>query len=137
MDVREPISPELSQQRIAQLARHLRDLKQRGQPVGNSYQSLMRHETERYLLTCDGCHAGRYFGYIFSDGTVSHCIFTRAQVQPGSGRQRGYVRAFEELAPPRGPGCSCVPSYEVNRILNLDVRVLFDALALTLLSRRH
>jgi MoaA/NifB/PqqE/SkfB family radical SAM enzyme len=137
MDVRQPISPALSQERVAELARHLQRLKRKGLPVGNSYAALRRQEAERYLLTCDRCHAGSYFGYVFSDGTVSHCIFTRGQVERANGRQRGYLHAFEELAPPRGPGCSCVPSYEVNHILNFDVRVLFSALETTLKSSRR
>ncbi len=128
MDVSQPISPELSQARVAELARHLLDLKRRGFPVGNSTAALRRQEAERYLITCDRCHAGSYFGYVFSDGTVSHCLFTVAQVEAGNGRRRGYARAFDELAPPRGPGCSCVPSHEVNRILDFDVGLLFEAL---------
>src|SRR5438874_3454577 len=58
MDVRQPISPELSQARVAELARHLRDLKRRGLPVGNSHPALRRQEAERHLLTCDRCWAG-------------------------------------------------------------------------------
>jgi MoaA/NifB/PqqE/SkfB family radical SAM enzyme len=135
MDVQQPIAPELSQARVAQLARHLRDLKRRGLPVGNSDPALQRQETERYLLTCDRCWAGTYFGYVFSDGTVSHCIFTRAQAERAGGRTHGYVAAFQALAQPVGPGCSCVPSYEVNRILDCDPRVIFSALKATLQAR--
>ena len=134
MDVQQPISPELSQARVAALARRLRDLKRSGLPVGNSYSALQRQEDGRYLLTCDRCWAGTYFGYVFSDGTVSHCIFTRQQAERAGGRQHGYAAAFDALAAPRGPGCSCVPSYEVNRILDLDARVIFSALEATLHS---
>ena len=134
MDVQQPISPQLSQDRIARLARHLRDLKRRGLPVGNSYAVLERQEGERYLLNCERCWAGTYYGDVFSDGTVSHCIFTQAQVERGNGRTRGYLRAFQELAPPVGPGCSCVPSYEVNHMLDFDPRVLFGALDVALRS---
>lgn len=135
MDVSRPIAPQIEQVRVAELARRLRQLKKAGRPVGNSYAALDRQESQRYLLSCEGCYAGSYYGYVFSDGTVSHCIFTRAQVPPRSGREVGYVRAFRELAPPVGPGCSCVPSYEVNRILAFDARVLFGALE-TVLRRR-
>jgi MoaA/NifB/PqqE/SkfB family radical SAM enzyme len=135
MDVNQPISPALSQSRVAELARHLLDLKRRGLPVGNSSASLRRQAAERYLITCDRCHAGSYFGYVFSDGTVSHCLFTLAQVEAGNGRRHGYAHAFQNLAPPQGPGCSCVPSHEVNRILDFDVGLLFDALGVAL-SRR-
>jgi hypothetical protein len=93
---------------------------------------LQRQEVERYLLTCDRCWAGTYFGYVFSDGTVSHCIFTRAQAERAGGPKRGYVAAFDALQSPVGPGCSCVPSYEVNHILDFDARVIFSALEATL-----
>jgi MoaA/NifB/PqqE/SkfB family radical SAM enzyme len=134
MDVRQPIAPALSQARVAELAHRLLELKQRGMPVGNSSTALQRQAAERYLITCDQCHAGSYFGYVFSDGTVSHCIFTQAQVTRGNGRTHGFVRAFHELAAPSGPGCSCLPSHEVNRILDFDARVLFDALDVALTS---
>lgn len=130
-----PISPALSQERIGELARHLRDLKRRGQPVGNSYEALERQGAQRYLTTCDACYAGTYFGYVFSDGTLSHCIFTQGHVERGNGRKHGYLRAFQELPAPKGPGCSCVPYHEVNQILNFDVRVLFGALDVVLKSR--
>lgn len=135
MDVSRPIAPQIDEARVVGLARRLRHLKKAGRPVGNSYAALDRQESQRYLLSCEGCYAGSYYGYVFSDGTVSHCIFTRAQVPPRNGRDVGYVRAFGELAPPVGPGCSCVPSYEVNRMLDLDARVVFGALD-TVLRRR-
>jgi hypothetical protein len=134
MDVEKPLAPALSQERIVQVVDHLRALKRRGQPVGNSYSALDRQAADRYLLNCDQCYAGSYYGYVFSDGTVSHCIFTAAQVERGNGRTRGYLRAFHELAAPQGAGCSCVPSYEVNHILQFDTRVLFDALEVALKS---
>lgn len=132
MDVLRPIAPSLRQERIARLARHLRARKREGAPVGNSDASLQRQEEQRYLLGCDACWAGTYYGYVFSDGTVSHCLLTRGQVATGNGRLRGFARAFEELAPPTGPGCACVPSYEVNRILDLDLRLLASAVDVAL-----
>ena len=132
MDVRRPVAPEIRQERIADLARHLLDRKRQGLPVGNSARSLERQMQARYLLDCAHCWAGTYYGYVFSDGTVSHCLLTRAQVPVGNGRALGYLRAFEALAQPAGPGCACVPSYEVNRILDLDVGLLFSALDVAL-----
>jgi MoaA/NifB/PqqE/SkfB family radical SAM enzyme len=133
MDVRlQAIAPELSQARVAELARHLQDLKRQGQPVGNSVPSLKRQESERFLLTCDECWGGTYFGYVFSDGTVSHCLFTHEQAERAGGRTRGYVTAFNDLAQPVGRGCSCMPTYEMNHILDFDVRVIFSALEATL-----
>jgi MoaA/NifB/PqqE/SkfB family radical SAM enzyme len=136
MEVNQPIAPGLSQERVAQLARHLRDLKRCGAPVGNSYAALQAHETRRHLLSCDGCFAGSYYGYVFSDGTVSHCIFTHRQVARRNGPEQGYAQAFQALAAPRGDGCSCVPSFEVNRLLHLDPRVVFGALDIALRARR-
>jgi MoaA/NifB/PqqE/SkfB family radical SAM enzyme len=129
-----PLSPEISDGRIAELARHLRDLKERGEPVGNSYGSLRSQEQRRYLTTCDECFGGRYFGYVFSDGTIAHCIFMQAHVERSNGRKHGYARAFEDLGAPDGPGCSCLPYHEVNRILRFDVGVLFGALDVALRS---
>lgn len=128
------VSPGLSQVRVAELARHLRDLKKRGRRVGNSYESLKSQESRRYLTTCDECFGGTYFGYIFSDGTLSHCIFTQAHVERGNGRTHGFARAFQDLAPPQATGCSCLPYHEVNRMLSFDVRVLFGALDVALRS---
>jgi MoaA/NifB/PqqE/SkfB family radical SAM enzyme len=128
------VSPTLSQARIAELARHLTDLKRRGLPVGNSYGALQRQATQRYLTTCEECYAGMYFGYVFSDGTVSHCIFSQAHVERGNGRKHGYAEAFRALTPFNGPGCSCLPYHEVNRMLSFDVRVLFGALEVALRS---
>src|SRR6185369_15757523 len=58
MDVSQPISPELSQSRVAELARHLGALMKKGFPVGNSYAALDRQAAQRYLVTCDRCWAG-------------------------------------------------------------------------------
>jgi MoaA/NifB/PqqE/SkfB family radical SAM enzyme len=58
MDVLRPIAPGLRQERIAGLARHLRDRKRQGLPVGNSDPSLDRQERQRYLLDCAHCWAG-------------------------------------------------------------------------------
>jgi MoaA/NifB/PqqE/SkfB family radical SAM enzyme len=134
MDVDQPLSPALTQARVAELALQLLDRKRRGLPVGNSEVALERQRDARYLITCDNCYAGSYYGYLFSDGTVSHCIFTQQQVERGNGRRQGYVNAFRALAPPTGPGCSCVPLHEVNRMLHLDVRVVYGALAVALKS---
>jgi MoaA/NifB/PqqE/SkfB family radical SAM enzyme len=135
MDVLKPVAPNIAQERVAELARHLTERKRQGWAVGNSYEALRHQERERYLLSCDHCWAGTYYGYVFSDGTVSHCLLTQAQVERGNGRTQGYVRAFEQLAQPTGPGCSCVPSHEVNHILDFDARVLFGALDVTLNRR--
>ena len=128
MDVSLPIAPAVSGDRIAALADRLLARKREGWPVGNSVAMLEAQRERRVLGGCDDCHAGTYFAYVFSDGTVSHCLFTAGQVESGNGRERGFVRAFQELAAPEGPGCSCVPSHEVNRMLDFDPRALRNAL---------
>jgi MoaA/NifB/PqqE/SkfB family radical SAM enzyme len=129
-DVDLPVAPRLSEARIAEVAGRLLALRAAGQPVGNSRAILEAQRRGRYLGSCADCHAGRYYGYVLSDGTVAPCLLTQWQVPRGNGRERGFVRAFHELAAPTGPGCSCVPTHEVNRILDFDVGVLFDALDL-------
>jgi MoaA/NifB/PqqE/SkfB family radical SAM enzyme len=129
-DVALPVAPRLTDARVAALADRLLELKAKGLPVGNSRSILETQRRQRYLGACADCHAGRYYGYVLSDGTVAPCLFTQGQVPRGNGRERGFLRAFHEIAAPEGPGCSCVPTHEVNRILDFDAGVLFDALAL-------
>lgn len=128
MDVSRPIAPAVSGDRVAAMADRLLARKRDGWPVGNSIAMLEAQRARRVLGGCDDCYAGTYFAYVFSDGTVSHCLFTAGQVASGNGRERGFVRAFEELAAPEGQGCSCVPSHEVNRMLDLDPRALRNAI---------
>jgi MoaA/NifB/PqqE/SkfB family radical SAM enzyme len=132
MDVSLPIAPAVSRERIAALAEKLLARKREGWPVGNSIQILEAQRERRVLGGCDDCYAGTYFAYVFSDGTVSHCLFTAGQVAAANGRDRGFVKAFEELAAPEGQGCSCVPSHEVNRMLDFDPRALRNALGTVL-----
>jgi MoaA/NifB/PqqE/SkfB family radical SAM enzyme len=128
MDVSLPIAPGVTAARVAALTDQLAARKREGWPVGNSLAILEAQRERRYLGGCEGCYAGTYFAYVFSDGTVSPCLFTAGQVPPGNGRARGFLRAFQELGAPEGPGCSCVPSHEVNRMLDFDPRVLRNAL---------
>lgn len=135
VDVALPIAPELSDEHITGLAHELLRLKREGWPVGNSRPVLEQQARGRYIGACADCHAGSYYGYIFSDGTVAPCLLTHAQAPFENGPRAGFLRAFEALEQPRGPGCSCVPTHEVNHVLDFDVRVVFSALALALASR--
>lgn len=134
MDVSLPIAPTVTSARVARMTEKLAARKREGWPVGNSFAILETQREQRYLGGCDACYAGTYFAYVLSDGTVSHCLFTQGQVPQGNGRDRGFLRAFQELYAPEGPGCSCVPSHEVNRMLDFDPRVLSNALG-TVLAR--
>ncbi len=136
-DVALPVAPRLTDARVTALADRVLELKQKGLPVGNSRSILEAQRRRRDLGACVDCYAGRYYGYVLSDGTVAPCLFTQGQVPRGNGRERGFLRAFHELAAPEGPGCSCVPTHEVNRILDFDAAVLFDALAIALAGARR
>ena len=127
VDVRLPLAPRIDDEGVEALLARLLRLKEDGWPVGNSRPILTAQRDARYIGTCADCHAGRYYGYVFSDGTVAPCLLTQAQVPRENGRRQGFARAFEQLAPPEGPGCSCAPTHEVNRILDFDPRVLFAA----------
>jgi MoaA/NifB/PqqE/SkfB family radical SAM enzyme len=127
-----PVAAGLSDDGVQAFSDHLAHRKAAGWPVGNSDSILRLQRRQRYLGTCADCYAGTYFGYVFSDGTVSHCLFTVDQVQRGNGRKRGFLNAFLNLPEPQGPGCSCVPSHEVNQVLDFNLAVLRDAVGLTL-----
>jgi MoaA/NifB/PqqE/SkfB family radical SAM enzyme len=137
VDVMAPIAPDISTERVENLMEELKELKAQGWPVGNSFGILNQQKRDRYIGTCEDCHAGRYYGYVFSDGTVAACLLTQHQYPARNGRENGYMRAFQELQAPVGPGCSCSATHEVNRILDFDIRSLFDALNVTLRSARN
>lgn len=137
-DVYSPIAPKMADSRIADIARDLLARKRAGAPVGNSETVLHAQIRDGRRLggDCSSCFAGRYFAYVLSDGTIAPCLLTQWQQERGNGRAKGFVRAFEEMRPPEGPGCACVPIHEVNSILAFDIGVLFDALDIALSSTR-
>jgi MoaA/NifB/PqqE/SkfB family radical SAM enzyme len=137
VDVSLPIAPGLSDDKIRILAAQLLERKENGWPVGNSRALLDAQRRARYIGSCADCYAGSYYGYVFSDGTVAPCLLTQSQAERGNGRTYGFVEAFQGLAAPQGPGCSCVPTHEVNRILDFDLRVLFGALEMALQTKRR
>lgn len=130
VDVYAPIVPSVSDRGIAALSDRLLAAKEAGRPVGNSKNILraQKRDGRRIGGDCDGCYAGRYFGYVFSDGTIAPCLLTQWQQERGNGLKYGFVEAFHAMNPPKGPGCACVPIHEVNNILAFDLRVLWDAL---------
>jgi MoaA/NifB/PqqE/SkfB family radical SAM enzyme len=133
VDVMAPIAPRLRDARIVEIAADLLARKDAGAPVGNSRAILEQHVARgRYLGACDDCWAGQYYGYILSDGTVAPCLLTQWQQETGNGRKKGYLRAFETMAAPEGPGCSCVPTHQVNQVLDFRLDVLWDAFGLAL-----
>jgi MoaA/NifB/PqqE/SkfB family radical SAM enzyme len=137
VDVHAPIAPDLSNASIAGVMDELISLKAAGWPVGNSFAVLESQKRDRYIGTCVDCYAGRYYGYVFSNGTVAPCLLMRKQAEAplNNGRARGFLKAFQDMGPPIGPGCSCTATHEVNRILDFDTRALFDALNAALRGR--
>lgn len=137
VDVHAPIARFMTDNRIGEISRELLARKAAGLPVGNSETilKLLERDGRRIGGGCEECYAGRYYGYILSDGTVAPCLLTQWQPERGNGRKHGFLRAFDSLSAPEGPGCSCVPTHEVNRILDFDIGVLFHALDLVVRSR--
>lgn len=131
-DVYAPLAEHISDSRIVDLIDRLTSLKAAGKPVGNSYAMLKQQGAHRYIGTCEDCYAGQYYGYVMSDGTVAPCLLTNEQPEPANGMRRGFARAFRELAAPQGPGCSCVPTHEVNRVLSLELKALWHAVNVSL-----
>jgi len=131
-DVDAPIAIRLSDARVRDLAENLMALQAAGKPVGNSRMILERQRDQRYLGTCEDCYAGQYYGYVLSDGTVAPCLLTQWQQTVGNGRKLGFARAFEEMPDPEGPGCSCVPTHEVNEIFALNPRAVWHAVEVSL-----
>jgi MoaA/NifB/PqqE/SkfB family radical SAM enzyme len=133
-DVYLPIAPKLSDLRVTQVAERLIQLKDQGWPVGNSYAILdmQKRDGRRLGGDCSHCYAGQYYGYVFSDGTIAPCLFTQWQQEQQNGKKHGYLRAFHDMKAPEGPGCGCVPIHEVNRVLDFDLRVLWNAVDLAL-----
>lgn len=132
VDVLLPIARRSTDAGVAAVASRLLALKRAGRPVGNAARLLETHLTQRYLGGCEGCFAGRYYGYVMSDGTVAACLLTQSQAPVKNGLERGFARAFEELAAPQGPGCACLPTHVVNRVLELKLDAVWDALSLAL-----
>jgi MoaA/NifB/PqqE/SkfB family radical SAM enzyme len=137
VDVSAPIAPRLRDERIREVARMLLERKRAGDRVGNSRSILEQHlRNGRYLGTCQECYAGRYYGYVMCDGTVAPCLLTQGQQPARNGLALGYVRAFERMAAPEGPGCACVPTHQVNQVLDFRLDALWDAVQLALGGRR-
>ena len=129
-DVDAPVGVGLTDDNIRELSKYLIQLKKAGRPVANSVSvSKALFDDGRYIGgPCFECHAGKYSAYVFSDGTVAPCLFTQRQQVQENGRLHGFLQAFEEMAPPVGKGCACVPSHELNQVLDFRVPALWNAL---------
>ncbi|MEW6775594.1 MAG: radical SAM protein [Bdellovibrionota bacterium] len=131
-DVYAPVAPRIHDQGIAALARRLMQMKREGLPVGNSIPVLEMYvrDGRRIGGSCADCFAGSYYAYVMCDGTVAPCLLTQRQPEQQNGLKHGFLKAFQEMTAPEGPGCACVPVHEVNQMLAFNLRVLWSALEL-------
>ncbi|MFO0552189.1 MAG: radical SAM protein [Polyangiaceae bacterium] len=131
-DPNKDIGAGISDEGINAVARHLMRRKDEGWPVGPSRTYLRALAGEggagvRRLHSCDDCYASRYSLAITPKGEVVACPLTFREDAP-SGRQLGYLQAFEALAQPRAAGCACYPLQEMNYILDGTPEVIANAL---------
>lgn len=130
-DTNKPISPEIDDEGVAELARQLMRRKDEGFPVGPSrtfLEALARKG--RRLHGCDTCYASRYFCHVMPDGLVVPCLLTHRTPGAVSGRELGYVEALQRLPQPTDAGCSCEPLQEMNMMLGGRPEVVLNAFGL-------
>jgi len=132
-DVRRPIAPDLDDNRLAALARHLLVRRQEGWPVAVSRTFLETFERRgrRMLSSCSECRVPRYSCMVRPDGMVVPCFLTQHQGPMASGRQHGFLRAFMDVQQPTDSGCSSQPLMEMNFVLGLRPEAIVNALRLT------
>ena len=134
-DTNKMIAPEITEEGIAALARHLLRRKDEGWPVGPSRTFLTDlagrdDRGKRRLYSCDNCFASRYFLSITPSGSVVPCPLTFRSEHELDGRAVGFAKAFEMLAQPTDPGCACNPTTELNYLLHFRPEAIFNALEL-------
>ena len=132
-DVRNPIGPGLSDERLAELARHLAARKAEGAPIAISgtFLSAFAKRGRRMLSSCAECRVPRHSCMVRPDGMVVPCFLTQHQGPMISGAELGYLRAFHELAQPADASCSSQPLMEMNFLLGLKPAAVLNALRLT------
>lgn len=135
-DTNRPISPDIDDQGVAELAELLLQRKGEGWPVGPSRAFLHALRARgRRLHSCDTCMASRYFCHVMPDGVVVPCLLTHRTPGAISGREHGYMEALSQLPQPTDLGCSCEPLQEMNMMLSFHPEVVLNAFGLT--SRLH
>jgi MoaA/NifB/PqqE/SkfB family radical SAM enzyme len=127
----EMIGPGISEDGIAEVARHLLKRKEEGWPVGPSktyLTSLAGEETgRRRTHSCAECNASRYFLSVSPEGNVIPCPLTFRQEPKMNGRTMGFAKAFEQLQQPMNSGCGCNPTSELNYLLSFRPEAIFNA----------
>jgi len=105
--------------------------KQRGRPVGNSIQYLRLITCGRWPESAGSCSAGRFFLTIMPDGRAIPCCmvpFGGPSVPLSSYLTARGLYSFSQIQRPPCAGCAISPYLENQRILQLDWRVLLNAL---------
>ena len=134
-DTNKHIGPQLADDTIASVARHLLKRKEEGWPVGPSKTFLTQlagsdNHGARRLYNCENCFASRYFLSITPTGYVVPCPLTFRGEGQFNGREVGFATAFEKLAQPTDAGCSCNPTTELNYLLHFRAEPILNALEL-------
>jgi len=129
------IGPQITDDGIGAVARHLLKRKEEGWPVGPSKTYLRELAThadrgERRLHSCEDCMASRYFLSVTPSGYVVPCPLTFRGAEQLNGRDVGFAKAFEGLAQPTDAGCSCNPPTELNYLLHFRPEAIFNAMGL-------
>lgn len=132
-DVRNPIGPGLSDERLVELADLLLRRKAEGAPiaVSRTFLESFRARGRRMLSSCSECRVPRYSCMVRPDGMVVPCFLTQHQGPMMSGPGVGYLRAFHDLLQPADRGCSSQPLMEMNLVLGLRPSAVANALSLT------
>lgn len=132
-DVRNPIGPGLSDERLVELARHLMARKNEGAPmaISSTFLATFAKRGRRMLSSCAECRVPRYSCMVRPDGMVVPCFLTQHQGPMISGAELGYLRAFHELVQPADASCSSQPLMEMNFLLGLRPAAILNALRLT------
>ena len=134
-DTNKHIAPQIDDDGIAAVARHLLKRKEEGWPVGPSKTFLLQlagngHGGQRRLYSCENCFASRYFLSVTPTGYVAPCPLTFRGDGVHNGREVGFAKAFEMLAQPTDAGCSCNPTTELNYLLHFRAEPIWNALEL-------
>lgn len=131
-DPNKTIGPDISDDGIAAVARHLLRRKDEGWPVGPSRTFLQQlagdgERGARRFYSCNDCFASQYFLSITPTGHVVPCPLTFRSERPLDGRALGFARAFEMLAQPTDAGCGCNPTTELNYLLHFRPEAILNA----------
>lgn len=131
-DPNKTIGPDITDDGIAAVARHLLRRKEEGWPVGPSRTFLKQlagdgEKGARRFYRCDDCFASQYFLSITPSGHVVPCPLTFRSEAPLDGRKIGFARAFEMLTQPTDAGCGCNPTTELNYLLHFRPEAILNA----------